>query len=444
MQLSEPERAPPMQVDRNSLTALAPDAGTLQRAARLARAERWDLLGRCPEGLWGELEGRDGRWRVAVREDFAQRCSCPVAARGQERGRGTPCKHGLGLLLLAASFGSLLRPLRPPPDLADWLTAARKPGTRQGAAPTARRRTEREATMRAGVVALLAWLEDRVRGGLADLGADPAELFRAQAARLIDAQAPRLGERLEAMALLAGQATRTAREELLAAMGRCALLCRAFLHAGQLPAELRCDLRRLLGWPLREAEVRTRGARVADRWLVLGRAEAAVSAQLQARRTWLYGLEEGRTALHLEFRRRAAAFRRDLEPGRVLAAELCFWPGRLPLRALVPAGGTTARFRGELPGTASLEDCLDAAAAAFAQQPFAPELPVRLVGVRVGGPPWQVVDRFGRALPLRPDDGWAVLALSGGAAVGLACEWDGRALRALGVAQAGRYEALAT
>jgi hypothetical protein len=54
---------------------------------------------------------------------------------------------------------------------------------------------------------------------------------------------------------------------------------------------------------------------------------------------------------------------------------------------------------------------------------------------------WHVRDGAGEQLPLhaRFNEGWTLLALSGGGPIGLFGEWDGEQLRPLGVAANGGY-----
>jgi len=55
---------------------------------------------------------------------------------------------------------------------------------------------------------------------------------------------------------------------------------------------------------------------------------------------------------------------------------------------------------------------------------------------------WSVVDSVGAALPLSKGEHWRLLALSGGAPVDLAAEWDGESLRPLGAMAEGAYHLL--
>lgn len=76
--------------------SVAPDARSMTDAKKLAKAASWRRLGRDGDALWGVALGSKGdAYAVFARGADDVRCSCPS--------RKSPCKHGLALLLLAAS-----------------------------------------------------------------------------------------------------------------------------------------------------------------------------------------------------------------------------------------------------------------------------------------------------------------------------------------------------
>jgi hypothetical protein len=88
-------------------------------------------------------------------------------------------------------------------------------------------------------------------------------------------------------------------------------------------------------------------------------------------------------------------------------------------------------------GYESLAAGLDAHSRAVAANPWTDRtfFPVRdVVPVRTAGG-WTMVDRAGESLPVAATDraGWTLLAVSGGGAVGLAAEFDGKVLTPLAV-----------
>jgi hypothetical protein len=84
-------------------------------------------------------------------------------------------------------------------------------------------------------------------------------------------------------------------------------------------------------------------------------------------------------------------------------------------------------------GYAGLDDALAAQATQLALNPLLAEMPWLLADVTVlrDGNDWRLCDRDGRTVPLRVNDGWALLALSGGHPLQVFGEWDGRELRLL-------------
>ena len=127
-------------------------------------------------------------------------------------------------------------------------------------------------------------------------------------------------------------------------------------------------------------------------------------------------------------------------------ADLVYWPSACPQRALVrQRHGGPAPLSGPLPGVGSLATFLDTVAHATARQPWLERFPCALNGVTPicrDGSAWLVRDRDGAAVPLAPGEHWRLLALSGGAPIDLAGEWDSEALLPLGVLADGAYHLL--
>lgn len=76
--------------------ALAPDARAFADAKKIAKISAWRRLGRDGDAIWGVALGSKGdAYAVFARSARDVQCSCPSRKR--------PCKHALGLLLLAAN-----------------------------------------------------------------------------------------------------------------------------------------------------------------------------------------------------------------------------------------------------------------------------------------------------------------------------------------------------
>jgi hypothetical protein len=427
------------------VAALAPDAKVAAAGKKLGVLKSWEDIGRSSEAVWGECRG-SAVYQVRVDlSDLAVKCSCPS--------RKQPCKHAIGLLFVSVEA--------PPPDatppgwVTDWLArraAARKRAEgRDEPIPTdpeakEKREKRRRSRVSAGLDALDLWMEDLVRGGLAAAGTQPPSFWEEQAKRMVDAQAPGVATRLRRLSELPNTSPDwTGR--LLDALGRLALLSEAFRRLDVLDDPLAESVRVEVGISLSQEEVLERGERVDDRWIVLGQ-RTEMEGRLTVRHTWLLGEDTRRYALVLQFAASGSPFAEGFVSGTAWKAELAFYPGAFPLRAIVRsrAGGGTRVKR--LPAHETIEAFLDHASQATALQPWLERLPTALSGVvplldgRLEGGRWLVRDRAGEALPLAGGEHWTLLALSGGQPVDLAAEWDGEGLIPLGVAAGGTYRVL--
>jgi hypothetical protein len=424
--------------DRARVLALAPDAPSQRAAQSLLAGPPWPGAGAGPDSLWGECRGSaSAPYRTVV--DLAgpaYQCSCPS--------RKFPCKHALALLLLWAG-GTVPQDAGEPPGwAASWLAgrearAARPaggPGEPKDAKMAARRAEQREARVASGLAELDRWLCDQVRQGLAVSQQAGYRHWDDIAARMVDAQAPALAERLRGLASVphsgAGWDGR-----LLAEYALLRLLTVAYRRQAELPPALRETVRSRVGFSLRQADVLTGGEPVRDHWQVLGRRDADQD-RVRARRTWLRGRKTGRPALVLSFAPAGASLDDSLTLGTETDADLVFYPGAVPLRAIVAARYDTVRS--SPPGGDTVTGLLAGYAAALAQDPWLDSwpavlevTPARSPGPAVSGATVSdesVSDAAGDALPVHPEagPGWTLLALSGGHPVTVAGEWTPRGL----------------
>ena len=423
------------------ILAFAPDAQVGKAAQGLARSVKWQALGSDDRAVWGEQKGSGSSpYQVAV--DLAGpafKCSCPSRKR--------PCKHAVGLFLLAQGSPSALAPAAPPEWVQAWLagrTAAEAKQTRPSETPAdpkaqARRAARREKRVEQGAAVLGQWLEDLVRQGLGSLPAQPPTFWETQAARLVDAQAPGLARRVRELAAipLSGENWPA---RMFYHLARLYLLLEAFNRIDSLPAELQAEIRTQVGWLQSQDDLRGQpGAR--DCWLVVGQ-RFSEEDKLRVRRTWLWCHAAGRAALLLDFAVPGQAFEGGLAPGAALEAELVFWPGPFPQRALVKEQGP-ARPLDHLPGYTTLEAGLAAYSAALALTPWLDSflLPLENVTPIRQADGWAVRDAAGQQLSLSAaaNDGWRLLALSGGRPLTLAGEWDGAVFSPLSVWVGGEF-----
>jgi hypothetical protein len=442
----------PTTLTAEQILALAPDPSSARAGQSLANPRKWASLGCGAHVAWGECQG-SAREPYRTQIDLAEpafRCSCPS--------RKFPCKHGLGLFLLLASQPAAFAEGAPPAWVAEWLArrdravqqrAAKQeraaqpadPGAEQKrAAAQARAGVAREANVAAGVEELGRWLRDMAREGLATAPGRPRSFWEAIAARMVDAQAPGLARMVRELPGVAASGEGW-QERMLDRLARLFLLLEGFRHLETLSPEAQADIRTAIGWPQsQEALLASGGLR--DRWLALGQ-RVEDEDNLRVQRTWLWGETSERPALVLSFAAAGQPLDRSLAPGVALDAELVFFAGAYPLRALVKRRFSPAGPLDRFPGATDLSAAAGAYAAALAWLPWFERFPMALEAVTPtrAGERWAVRDAAGRAMLLAPRfaRGWRLLAISGGRPLSLFGEWDGEALLPLSAWAEGQF-----
>lgn len=441
-----------MHFTSDQVLGLAPDPASAANGKKLASTKHWRNLGQNAEALWGECQG-SALYQVRVDlSNISVKCSCPS--------RKFPCKHGIGLMLLAVD-GQNVPQAVPPEWVASWLAKrtatqeqkqerakekAEQPTTEAQIAAQAKRAEKHATLVVRGLDTLDLWMGDLVRNGLASVEQQPATYWERQAAQLGDAQALNIAARVRRLAEIPGSSSRWP-EQLLGQIGKVALLTHAYRRSESLAPALRADVRQLVDERLKKEDVTAHGDLVVDDWLLLGQI-IEEEEKLRAQRTWCLGSRSGRHALVLQFAFRQDPFAEMLVAGTHQEATLAFFPGANPLRAQVEARhGEVAPIAGRIAGTDSIDAYLEAAAATLARQPWQERFLCVLRDVTVvphaEGGRWRVRDGNGVTLPLADGDYWRLLAISGGHLVDFAGEWNGEMLRALGIAANGTYYPLA-
>ncbi len=249
--------------------------------------------------------------------------------------------------------------------------------------------------------------------------------WEAMAARLVDAQAPAVAGAVGRLATVAGTPDR-----LLSELALLRLLVAGYRRIDELPADLAATVRARVGFPVSTEEVLAEPA-VRDEWHVVGLRDE-VEERLTTRRVWLRGGHSGRPALVLSFAAPGQALPVDLVLGTVVDADLCFYPGAQPLRALVArrhAGARVAPPAGE-----PVRVALDGYATALAGDPWLDRWPVLVDGTAtLHNGRWYLVDPAGDGLPLAPGvaEPWTLVAVAGGDPTTVAAEWSAAGLRPL-------------
>jgi hypothetical protein len=187
------------------------------------------------------------------------------------------------------------------------------------------------------------------------------------------------------------------------------------------------------GWSWASEEVLA-GPSVRDRWQVVARS-VAEEERYKVQRTWLRGTASARTALVLDFASAYEPLPSDLVLGTEVDADLAFFPGAWPQRALVAAAHGEPEAIREWHGAPSVAEALADHAGALAANPWLDRLPMILSDVvpvsREDGR--RALDGAGAAVPLTLDEPawWTLAAVAGGHPVGLAGEWHDGTLRPL-------------
>lgn len=428
----------------DAVVALSPDDASTKAARGLVAPAKWPLLGASDAAVWGECQG-SGSKPYQTQVDVSGpgptfRCSCPS--------RKFPCKHGLALLLLQAQHPHTFTAPEPA-WVSEWLASrlqrAEKKEAKATVAPaepsaasiatSAKRENQRQQRMAAGAQELARWLDDTSRKGLAALSESDAATATTLAARMVDAQAPGLGQRLEQAMALVGQG-RDWPPRVLARLGNLQLLVDAAAQPQRLPAALQADLRQALGWPQERDEVLAQGERVTDQWLVLAQVLVEREARLTERRVWLQAVHSPRRALLLDFSFAGKAFDTGWTTGVLQGASLAFYPGSDPLRAVL-ADSQASADGVAMPQPPDSAAEWTALAARIAANPWAQSWPLWLDKVQLQHtaettPAWWLW-ADSRAIPLAvaETDAWQWMAMAGGATVSVFGEWDGEHLRPL-------------
>ena len=429
--------------------AIAPTPAALSAARPLTTVTKWGGLGADDRAVWGACRGSGAEPYDTMVDHVGVgfRCTCPS--------RRHPCKHVLALLLLWV-HGDIPDAAQPAP-VAVWLAARasrdappvrgaaergadRERGSR-GEVPDAaadisdtspdgvgdemppdrdRARDERVERMHAGLTELDRWLDDRMRTGLADPALAKYAMWDDLAARLVDAQAGSLANRIRRLAGLVG-ASPEWHSDVLAELGLLHLLSQAGRRLGALPGPLADAVATTVGWQVRQADVLA-GVPDTDTWVVAARSDRRED-RIEVRRHWLRGAASGRWALVLSF----AAYRQSLDTSLVVGTAIEADLHRYPGPALRSLGGArhTEPIEPARPPAVDVAAACDEVGMMLAAEPWLDRIPFTVTAsLAVTGDGFALTDGGG-SLPLlasgRPVA--TLLAVAGGAAIDVTCEW---------------------
>jgi hypothetical protein len=300
------------------------------------------------------------------------------------------------------------------------------PGKHPAPGAAQHRAAQRQARVAIGLTELDRWLCDQVRQGLAASQQAGYRHWDDMAARMVDAQAPGLAERLRALASVPHSGPGWD-GRLLEEYALLRLLAVAYRKQEELPPALRDTVRSRIGFTVRQADVLASATPVRDQWLVLARRDLDQD-RIRTRRSWLRGRHTGRPALVLSFAAAGQSLDNSLTVGTETDADLAFYPAAVPLRALVMTRHDTISA-GTPPG-ATIAGLLAEYAAALGEDPWLDGWPAVLEATPARAPLPCLSDATGDALPLHPAAGdcWPLFALSGGRPLTVTGEWTPRGL----------------
>ncbi|MEO0974259.1 MAG: SWIM zinc finger family protein, partial [Pseudomonadota bacterium] len=306
-----------------------------------------------------------------------------------------------------------------------------------------RHRAKREAGILEGLDDLERWLGDVLQQGLAAFPAHAAQQCSVLARRLVDAKAGGLAKRLESFPASYFDTPEPERADtLIEFLGQLHLLASAYRRQEHLPAPMRYEVRRLIGWTQTREELlqSEHTLRVAGRWFVLAVRRRTQPDRLVRIESWLRRLEGAehdanpQTAVLMDFvpvamaSNAAPAYAR----GQTLDATLAFYPSATPLLALVAEHRTLS----DEPPLPTPPQHLPEALADYRQQlarsPWLTRWPIAFQEADLRQDPlgtyWfhSQVGEDERALRVHPDAREGVSTLAGLESIGVYALHDGR------------------
>jgi len=310
-------------------------------------------------------------------------------------------------------------------EIPEAATTADPKAEQRAAAARERNRLGREEAVLAGLEDLDTWLSDQVQHGMANFVAQAAQACRTIAQRLVDAKAPGLAGRLDALPTrlftLPGPARPPA---AIRELGQVHLISQAYRRASELPELLAADARHAVGWSItREALLGDSEAlRVNARWRVVAVMSEAQPDRLRRVETWLWRQSDSdgtpsRVVLIDFVPISTGAATGGYLVGDQIDAELTFYRSSIPLRAQITTlykGAEQSSETLHLP-TESLSSSYADYERALAQLPWLGTIPLtfRSANVRRNGEQLYIHDdESGFSLPLHTSQATHALPLA--------------------------------
>ncbi len=405
-----------MNLSEDQILALAPDEASKKAGLGLANLTKWVSKGANELAIWGECQGSGSKPYQAQIDlsNIAFKCSCPS--------RKFPCKHGLALFLLYTRQTASFSIDKAPAWVTEWLEKRAEKQEKKAAkeeapvdeAAQAKRQLARHDKVMHGIAELQLWIKDIVRNGILSMPDKGFPWFENVAKRMVDAQAPGLANMVRQLGdtnFFAENWQQPFLEQLL----KLYIVSEGYQqhHSGEAP--FLQDLRSWIGFTINQDELKEQTG-ITDTWLVLAKQSNEVD-NVTTEKCWLYGLEQKKYALVLQFTVRGQGSQLSLTPGLYIQAELVFFPSVNPMRALIKRQLNTQN--NNIPtGYSGWDEVNAAQSEMYGRFPVQGEQPfiVEHLTVVPYNNQWWLRDQSSRMVPLRNADKniWHILAISGG------------------------------
>jgi len=405
-----------MTLSEDQILALAPDEASKKAGLGLANMSKWVSKGANEQAIWGECQGSGSKPYQAQIDlsNIAFKCSCPS--------RKFPCKHGIALFLLYARQTASFTVDKQPAWVTEWLEKRAEKQEKKAAreeapvdeAAQAKRQLARHEKVIHGIHELQLWIKDIVRNGILSIPEKGFPWFENVAKRMVDAQAPGLANMVRQL----GETnffTEDWQQQFLEQLLKIYIVAEGYSkhHTGETP--FLQDLRSWVGFTINQDELKEQSG-ITDTWLVLAKQSNEVD-NVTTEKYWLYGLEQKKYALVLQFTVRGQGSQLSLTPGLYVQAELVFFPSVNPMRALIKRQLNTQNKN--IPtGYSGWDEVNAAQSEMYGRFPVQGEQPfiVEHLTVVPYNNQWWLRDQSSRMVPLRNADKniWHILAISGG------------------------------
>lgn len=301
---------------------------------------------------------------------------------------------------------------------------------------------KRIETMILGAKELQLWVLDAIRQGFGHLQSQPNSTWDSIAARMTDAKLGAISRRLR---LLRDRRKESNWPELFFnEIADFYLFAQAFERLETLPQPTQEELLLYGGRTIRKADLLQQQPEH-DTWLVLGQ-NFGVEEDLRWRRTWFWAEKLQKPALLLDFAFRDAPFEQEWIIGAAFEADMHYFPGIQPYRAVIGDFVFSEAPFEALNGIHSVAKLAEHYAQVLSKNPFLSLLPVILndFAVILQEGRFYALDReqFYLKLNTAEEKNWKLLAVSGGQPISFFAEWDGQMLNPLSIFQAAQVRKL--